>query len=241
MAENKNFAVNKNKEHISRMFNRIAKNYDKLNHLLSFNIDKYWRKKALSLLKKQNIKNAKILDVASGTGDFAFQTYKYNPNSIIGIDIAEEMLAIAIKKAEQRKITNITFKKGDAENIEFENNQFNLVSISFGIRNVEKIDKALSEFYRVTQKDGYLLILEFSKPKNIIINKLYKFYSHTLMPFLGKKISGSADAYNYLPNSVEGFITPTELCKKISDTGYTKVKSYALTFGVCTVYIAKKE
>lgn len=223
------------------MFNQISNNYDRLNHLLSLNIDKYWRKKALSLLKKQNIKDTYILDVASGTGDFAFEMLKHSPDYIFGIDLAEDMLKIAVEKAKHKKITNVSFMTGDAENIDIPNKQFDIVTISFGIRNVKRIDKALSEFNRVTKDGGKLLILEFSTPKNIIVKRLYKFYSNTLVPFLGKLISGNAYAYKYLPNSVEDFMTPTELCNKISNVGYTNVISHSLTFGICTVYIAEKK
>ena len=232
------------KEQVALMFNNIAKSYDFLNHFLSLNIDKYWRRKTIKLLK-QNIENkaeAVILDIATGTGDLAVEASKINPKKIIGIDISTKMLQIGQEKIKQKKLTNIIeLRQGDAENLKFNDNYFDAITVAFGVRNFENLTKGLSEMYRVLKPKGCAIILEFSKPKMFLIKQIYNFYFLKILPFFGKTFSKDKFAYNYLPYSVANFPETDNFIKELNKQGFVKTKSVSLTFGIATIYFGFKK
>jgi len=233
-----NSSASKKKE-VALMFNNIAKSYDFLNHFLSLNIDKYWRRKTIKLLK-QSIKNSNgsiILDIATGTGDLAVEASKINPKKIIGIDISTKMLQIGQKKIKEKELTKIIeLKQGDAENLNFEDNYFDAITVAFGVRNFENLTKGLSEMYRVLKPKGCALILEFSKPKLFLIKHIYNFYFLRILPFFGKMFSKDKFAYNYLPYSVANFPETDVFIKELNKRGFVNTKSLSLTFGIATIY-----
>ena len=221
------------------MFNNIAPTYDLLNHFLSFNIDKRWRRKLISKFDKSKIDN--ILDIATGTGDLSFELVKLKPKKIIGIDIAYQMINIGKKKILKKKLNNIIeFRKGDSENLSFNNEQFDAIACAFGVRNFENLQKGLSEMYRVLKKEGKLVILEFSNPKNKLIKISYNFYFNKLLPFIGRIISKDKYAYKYLPDSVNNFPNGVKFLDFLNEAGFTKVKQEILSFGIASLYIASK-
>jgi len=223
---------------IVNMFNSIAKSYDLVNRILSFGIDKQWRKKAilesLELINKENIS---VLDVACGTGDMIESFLKYkNDINIIGLDPSKEMLKIA-----KEKLPNIKFIQGYATDLPFENNTFDIVSISFGIRNVVDTQKAIEEFYRVLNKKGILLILEFTKSNGEnTLRKCVDFYTNKFSPVIGGLFSKNKKAYEYLPKSIENFYTKDMLCKLIEKEGFVVKKAKNFNFGQVSMIIAQK-
>jgi demethylmenaquinone methyltransferase / 2-methoxy-6-polyprenyl-1,4-benzoquinol methylase len=227
------------KEQVEQMFNNIAHRYDFLNHFLSLGIDKIWRKKAIQELKL--LKPEKILDIATGTGDLAFAALKLNPNEIVGIDLSEEMLNLARHKAEKKgKSNKIRFERGDSENIHYPDHTFNAVTVAFGVRNFENLQKGLNEIYRVTAPGGKTVILEFSLPQNLLIRTIYYFYFKKIVPFFGKLFSKDKRAYNYLPESVEAFPDRIAFLQKLSNAGFSDTKCLPLSFGIAYVYSGKK-
>ncbi len=224
-----------------QMFDRIARRYDLLNHLLSLGQDIRWRKKVAQVLPEKS--NQKILDLATGTGDqllYLFQTSS-RIASATGTDLALEMLDIGKEKVRQQQLQNvITLQEGNAEDIQFEEGSFDTVTISFGIRNVTDVKKALSEMYRVLTPGGRVIILEFSLPKIRIIRKLYLIYFRYVLPFIGGLISGDRYAYRYLNQTVETFPYGKAFCDLISGQGFDEVEMLPLTFGVATIYYGKK-
>ena len=225
------------------MFNNIAPTYDKLNHILSLNIDKIWRKKAVKRICKnlrnsesQNLRSAHVLDVACGTADSTIALSKAGIPFVTGIDISDGMIKIGEEKIAALKIDNINLKVDDCENLSFNDNTFNSAFIAFGIRNFEDKKKGLNELRRVLKDKGHLLILELSVPQNKILLSLYKLYFLHILPFIGKKISGDSKAYTYLPQSVMNFPKPKEFMKMMEECGYKNVKQKALTFGLCRIY-----
>ncbi len=192
------------KEQVATMFNNISPKYDLLNRLLSFGIDIYWRKKAIRLLKKSSPKT--ILDIATGTGDFAIEALALNPEKVVGVDISEGMLEIGREKLRRRNLEKrITLQKGDSEKLSFADNSFDAVIVSFGVRNFENLEKGLADMQRVLRPGGTCVILEFSNPKSFPFKQLYQFYSYTILPFIGKAVSKDDSAYRYLPESVKAF------------------------------------
>lgn len=221
--------------HVANMFNQISKRYDFLNHLLSFGIDKYWRKKVIHFIKRHPHSN--ILDIATGTGDLALRLAKLNPKSITGIDISENMLHIAEQKWLKRKINcKISFIKSSCEQMPFQNNSFDCATIAFGIRNFTDINTSLNEIHRVLIPGGQLVILEFSKPRHKVIKSLYYLYFNRILPFIGKIISKNEYAYKYLPASVAAFPEQEEFCKILSEQKFNKIEFKTFTFGVVTIY-----
>ena len=239
----KNSSASK-KEQVALMFNNIAKRYDFFNHFLSLNIDKYWRIKTIKILK-QRIKVNKdsiILDIATGTGDLAIEASKIKPKKIIGIDISTKMLKIGQEKVKQRKLDNlIELKKGDAENLNFKGSFFDAITVAFGVRNFENIQKGLSEMYRVLKPDGCAVILEFSKPKLFFIKQIYNFYFLKILPFFGRLFSQDKYAYNYLPYSVINFPTSNNFINELNKAGFINTKYLSLTFGIVTIYSGIKK
>ena len=226
------------KKYVKQMFNDISHTYDLINLISSFGIDRYWRKQLISNIKLSS--NHKLLDVATGTGDVAFGFIKkYKNVDVVGIDIAENMIEIAKEKSKNFSNYNINFFEGDAENINFKNNSFNAISISFGFRNLGSYDNALSEFYRVLNKNGRVAILEFSKPTSKWFSPLFKFYFNKIIPLLGSILS-KKDAYLYLPESVDFFLKRDDLSKKMEIAGFKNVRYIDYTFGIATLYIGDK-
>ena len=203
------------KTQIISMFDNIAETYDLLNLLLSFRMDYIWRKKSTKYI---NNNPKKILDIATGTGDFAIMAARYTKAQILGIDISEKMLNIGIKKIKKHKLSNrISLELADAEKLPFKNNSFQAITAGFGVRNFENIDTGLSEMYRVLEKDGIVVILEPSKPSQFPIKQLYNIYFTYILPLLGKIISKDQKAYKYLTNSVNEFPTKKMFLKKQKD------------------------
>lgn len=226
--------------YVKNLFNSIAKKYDFLNHFLSVGIDFYWRRKAVNLLKKSNPKI--ILDLATGTGDFAVALSKLNPNKIFAIDISSEMISVGIDKIAKKKLDKIiSFEIGAAENMRFESNSIDAVTVGFGVRNFENLEKGLSEIYRVLKNNGQTAILEFSRPRNIIFKKIYYFYFKNILPLVGKLISKSDFAYQYLPESVMRFPDGEEFISIMKNVGFKNISEKRLTFGIVTIYFAVKD
>lgn len=221
------------------MFDSIAPSYDFLNHFLSFGVDRCWRKKLRKAVS--HIHNGRILDIATGTGDLAFELLKLQPEKITGIDISEKMLAIAGHKAKRKNIGHIVeFQYGDSENLRFENDYFDLVTIAFGIRNFENMEKALSEILRVIKPGGSLAILEFSKPASFPFKQIYFVYFKVWLPITGRIISRHRRAYAYLPESVIGFPEGKAFMSSLERTGFINTGQKRLTGGVATLYISQK-
>ncbi|MCD7962992.1 MAG: bifunctional demethylmenaquinone methyltransferase/2-methoxy-6-polyprenyl-1,4-benzoquinol methylase UbiE [Rikenellaceae bacterium] len=229
------------KKQVKTMFDRIVFRYDLLNHVLSFGIDKRWRKKTVSLVDRNN--PASILDLATGTGDMAFMLSRKIPGAIIhGADLSPEMLAIAKEKALKKDLdSHLTFEEADGENLPYEDNTFDAVTIAFGIRNFEDIPKGLEQIYRVLRSGGRYYILEFSMPGNTIINKLYTFYFRKFLPYIGGLVSGDRKAYRYLQESVENFPYGERFVRILSDTGFKENKMINLTFGLVKIYTGIKK
>tara|TARA_Y100000590_G_C15704645_1_gene1008117 strand:+ start:504 stop:1223 length:720 start_codon:yes stop_codon:yes gene_type:complete len=226
------------KKYVKQMFNDISGTYDFINLISSFGIDRYWRKQLISNIQLSS--NDKLLDVATGTGDVAFGFIKkYKNINVIGIDIAKNMIEIAKEKSKNFSNHNINFFEGDAENIKFENNSFNAITISFGFRNLGSYDNALLEFYRVLNNNGKIAILEFSKPTSKWFSPLFTFYFNKVIPMLGSFFS-KKDAYLYLPESVDFFLKRDDLSKKMENVGFKNVRYIDYTFGVATLYIGDK-
>lgn len=227
------------KEQVAKMFDNISRNYDFLNHFLSLGIDIYWRKKLVKHLKKQSPAN--ILDVATGTSDLAIAMLKAKPREIIGIDISKGMLEIGNKKLKNKSLNHkIKLQLADSEKLPFKNDTFEAVTVSFGARNFENLEKGLSEMYRVLKPKGKLYILEFSQPEIFPFKQVYQFYFKYILPLIGKMFSRDNAAYNYLPESVGAFPYGIELNKIIEKSGYNKAKNYSLTMGIASIYIAEK-
>lgn len=228
------------KEQVAQMFNNIARRYDFLNHFLSLGIDNIWRRKAIHCLKDISAEPV-ILDVASGTGDLAIAALKLNPKKIIGIDISEEMLNIGIQKINKKGYQNIIeLKKGDSENIEFDNDFFDGITVAFGVRNFENLNKGLSEMYRVLKPGGRAVILEFSKPRLFPVKQLYDFYFKAVLPMLGKIISKDSSAYTYLPESVNAFPEREQFIQELENLGFKNCTFKPLSFGIAMIYVGLK-
>jgi demethylmenaquinone methyltransferase/2-methoxy-6-polyprenyl-1,4-benzoquinol methylase len=221
---------------VEKMFNNIAFRYDLLNSILSLGIDKIWRKKAIKLLKTTDPKI--ILDVATGTGDFAIACCnQLNANKIIGVDISKEMLQIANqKKLKNQKYNYITFEQGDAENLQFEDNTFDACTVAFGVRNFEQLPIGLENIYAKLKPNGQLIILELTSPPNTIINKLYTFYFRNILPLIGKIISKDYAAYHYLFNSVQAFPSRSNFINEMSKVGFKNNSFTNLNLGICCIY-----
>jgi demethylmenaquinone methyltransferase/2-methoxy-6-polyprenyl-1,4-benzoquinol methylase len=227
------------KEQVARMFDNISGRYDFLNHFLSLGIDKGWRKKAIRILKPHAPKT--ILDVATGTGDFALQALELNPDKIVGVDISEGMLDVGRKKMATRGLSQkIEMKSGDSENLPFSDNIFDAVTVGFGVRNFENLEKGLSEIFRVMKPGGTLVILEFSRPKRFPFKQIYNFYFKTILPKIGRLVSRDKAAYTYLPESVEAFPDGDNFMNILVNTGFKNTACKPLTFGISSIYTAQK-
>ena len=226
---------------IAAMFDRISPKYDALNHLLSLNIDKVWRNKTAKTVAKSQPKT--ILDLATGTADLAIAMAKRLPQSqIIGMDISEKMLEIGKAKIAKQNIENqIELRLGDAANLPFENNTFDAVTVAFGVRNFEDLERGLSEISRVLKSNGQAVILEFSMPERFPIKQLYPLYFKHLLPAIGKAVSKDGNAYSYLPLSVERFPKPNVFLRMLAEKGLENGIARPLSFGIATLYTSSKK
>ena len=221
------------------MFDNIAPKYDFLNHFLSLGIDKLWRKKAIRILS--GYKTDLLLDVASGTGDFAIAAAKLKPSKIIGFDISEQMLNVGRGKVQRLGLDQvIEFQKGDSEAMPFDDAHFDAITVAFGVRNFENLENGLKEFVRVLKNDGVAVILEFSKPKYFPMKQLYLFYFFGILPLIGRLVSKDSSAYSYLPESVMAFPDDQKFLTILRNVGFSKATQKRLSFGIATIYIAQK-
>jgi demethylmenaquinone methyltransferase/2-methoxy-6-polyprenyl-1,4-benzoquinol methylase len=227
------------KEQIAKMFNNISHRYDFLNHLLSMGIDKLWRKTAIRTLVP--LKPQRILDVATGTGDFAIQALSLKPIKITGVDISEGMLSMGRKKIEKLNLSHkIDLVAGDSENLQFPDNSFDAVTVGFGVRNFEDLERGLAEILRVLRPGAMLVVLEFSRPRKFPMRQLYNFYFKNILPGLGRLISNDKSAYTYLPESVEAFPDGMDFENILKKIGFKETACKPLTFGISSIYTARK-
>jgi len=227
------------KQEVATMFNNISAKYDFLNHFLSLGIDKLWRKRAIKELK--SLKPKRMLDIATGTGDFALEALKINPHNIIGVDISEGMLKVGMEKMKSKQVDHIiSLRLGDSENLPFENDVFDAITVGFGVRNFENLEKGLSEMLRVLRPGGKAVVLEFSKPKSFPIKQLFSFYSNYFIPFFGKLFSKDQRAYSYLPESVQVFPEGQAFRDILVQVGFENVASFTVSGGIATVYSGTK-
>lgn len=227
------------KEQVAEMFDRISHKYDFLNGLLTLGIDKIWRKKAIKSLK--SIQPKTILDVATGTGDFAIASLQLNPIQVIGVDISSGMLEKGKEKILKQNLENIiTLTLGDSENLPFEDDQFEAITCAYGVRNFEDLKKGLKEIHRVMKPGGKLAILELSKPKRFPIKQFFDVYFRYILPKIGKMFSKDNRAYTYLPESVHVFPEGKEFAAILEECGFRNAQQRPLTFGICTLYNAEK-
>ena len=225
---------------VEEMFNNIAPNYDKLNHLMSFDIDKGWRRKAISRLMPYP--HDQILDIATGTGDFAILAAKMlRPEKITAVDISEGMMNVGRLKAKEEGVSDtIDFKKEDCPNMTFADNTFDAVISAFGIRNFQDLDKGLAEMCRVLKKGGHLSIVELATPVKFPMRQLFKIYSHIVLPAYGKIVSHDKSAYEYLPATIEAFPQGEQMMDILLKAGFAKAGFKRLTCGICTMFFAEK-
>ena len=230
------------KQQVEKMFNEIAFRYDLLNQLLSFGIHKRWRRKAINYIESRiNDPLSTMLDVATGTAAFAIDAAILNPKKITGIDISDDMLAIGRKKVEEKKLSGIIeLLRADSENLPFPNDHFDVATVGFGVRNFENLEKGLSEVNRTLKKGGTFAVLEFSIPQKFPMKLLYHFYLSTVCPIVGRIISKNPVAYDYLFKSVSKFPYGEEFKNVLLRCGFSEVVFFPQTFGIVTIYLAKK-
>jgi len=228
------------KEQVANMFNNISETYDILNRMMTMGIDTIWRKKAIRSLRSINPQF--ILDVATGTGDFALESIRIlNPQKIIGVDISAGMLDIARKKIEKKGLRDqFEVQLGDSERLQFDDNTFDAVTVAFGVRNFENLEQGLADIRRVLKPGGKAVILELSNPTAFPIKQLYHFHFHKLTPALGKLISKDSSAYSYLPESVANFPDGKRFATITQKVGFKETRVRPQTFGFCTIYECTK-
>ena len=226
-------------EYVRSLFDGIASHYDFLNHLLSSGFDILWRKHAIQLL--QEFHPQYILDIATGTADLALEAARSMGARVIGIDISSQMLTLGREKIVQRRLDQlVSLKLGTAESLEFDDNTFDAVTVSFGVRNFSDVQKGLAEMHRVLRKNGIALILEFSKPRMFPFRQIYGFYFQRILPFVGGLVSKNRESYDYLPTSVKDFPDDSAFLTFLHSAGFSNTKQYRLTFGVATIYLGMK-
>lgn len=227
------------RERVEEMFDSIAPKYDLLNKVLSGGVDRGWRKKAINQLIPIGPKQ--ILDIATGTADLALESVRLNPTSIVGVDISNKMLDVGRLKIEKKSLSNlIKLTQGDSENLPFENESFDAITVAFGVRNFEHLEIGLSEMNRVMKPNGMTVILEFSQPTSFPIKQFYNFYSKSIMPSIGQMLSKERSAYEYLPESVKAFPYGSAFLDVLKRTGFKDLKCIPLTFGIASIYTARK-
>ncbi len=221
---------------VTEMFDNISPRYDFLNHLLSFHIDKIWRRKTSKLVASHH--PTAILDVATGTADLAIRMAKDTASAnITGVDLSEKMLEIGREKITKKKLDQrITLEIGDASRLSFPDNSFDAVTVAFGVRNFENIEKGIFEMFRVCKEGGTLAVLEFSRPKSFWIKGPYNVYSKRILPLIGRILSGHRNAYHYLPSSIEHFPDAETFVKMMEQSGFREVKKRTFSGGIVTLY-----
>ena len=226
------------KSQVEDMFDNIAPKYDLLNHVLSMKIDVLWRNTLVKMMKKDNPQE--VLDVATGTGDLAITIEKGTGAKVIGLDLSQQMLNVGVIKIKKLKLDGkISMQKGDAENLPFEDNRFDAVSVAFGVRNFENLTKGLAELRRVVKDNKSVYILEFSKVEGFL-GPFYMFYFKNILPAIGRLVSKDNRAYTYLPDSVNAFPFGEKMRQILLDTGFKKVEYKKLSLGIATIYKATK-
>ncbi len=227
------------KQYVRSLFNAIAYRYDLLNHLLSGGIDLYWRRKAIEHLRPDAPRT--ILDVATGTGDFALAALRLNPERVVGVDIAENMLAIGREKLRRRGAQHrVTFELGDAERLAFSDGTFDAAIVAFGVRNFENLNQGLREMRRVLNPGGRVIILEFSRPQTAPFRQIYLAYFRTILPLIGRLVSGHTGAYTYLPDTVMRFPEGPAFLEQLRASGFDDLREERLTFGIATMYSGRR-
>ena len=238
MAEVKPYNVQgSKKEQVAEMFDNISKRYDLLNHLLSLGIDKGWRKKVVKLVRQANA--SKVLDVATGTGDLAIALKKGADADVTGLDISSGMLEVGKDKIAKQNL-NIEMVLGDGENLPFDDNTFDAVTVAFGVRNFENLEKGIKDIHRVIKPGGQIVVLEFSQPEKAPFKQIYNFYFKNILPGIGKLVSKDSRAYTYLPESVQVFPYGDAFNRVLSACGFTDPQCRPVTMGIASIYTAKK-
>ncbi|WP_314381713.1 bifunctional demethylmenaquinone methyltransferase/2-methoxy-6-polyprenyl-1,4-benzoquinol methylase UbiE [Segatella buccae] len=225
---------------VEEMFNNIAPTYDTLNHRLSWDIDKGWRKKAIAQLQPFSPRH--ILDIATGTGDFAILAARMlTPEKLIGADISEGMMDIGRQKVKRARLEQIiSFEKEDCLQLSYPENSFDAVTAAFGIRNFPDLDRGLKEIFRVLKPGGHLSIVELTSPVAFPMKQLFKVYSHTVLPIYGRLVSRDDSAYHYLTATIEAFPQGEQMVGILKKAGFSEARFKRLTFGICTMYLATK-
>ena len=228
------------KVQVRNMFNNIAPTYDRLNHILSVNIDRLWRRRVVRLVQK--MKPQQILDVATGTGDLAIaMARKIEGCRILGVDLSEQMLAVAREKVAACGLSEtIALAVGDAEHLEVADGSVDVATVAFGVRNFENLEQGLREMHRTIKEGGHLVILEFSTPRARLFGALYHWYSHKVLPFIGRLISRDGAAYDYLPSSVDEFPAPEKFMEMLAGVGFKNCKARSQSFGIAQIYTAER-
>jgi len=225
---------------LSRMFNTISAKYDAFNDIMTWGMARYWRKKALLSLKPFNPKT--ILDIATGTGDICIKAFEYlEPELAYGVDISDQMMEVGKQKVEKAGLTGkITFEVQDCATLTFANATFDAATISFGIRNFEKLDESLKQIYRVLKTNGHLMILEMNEPQKGLLLAAYKLYTRVFVSLTSRILSNDSKAYDYLQQSMHVFASGEKLIKILENNGFKLVKYHKFTFGVCSMYLVQK-
>ncbi|HXX62922.1 MAG TPA: bifunctional demethylmenaquinone methyltransferase/2-methoxy-6-polyprenyl-1,4-benzoquinol methylase UbiE [Bacteroidota bacterium] len=227
------------KQYVRSLFDSIARRYDLLNHLLSGGIDVYWRHRAIEHLRAAAPR--RILDVATGTADFALAALRLKPQQIVGVDIAEQMLTIGRGKVARRNAADrISLESGDAEHLSFADGSFDAAMVAFGARNFENLGKGLREMRRVLRPGGTILVLEFSRPEQFPFRQIYLAYFRRILPLIGRLVSRSPDAYAYLPETVMNFPQGEAFKAVLRESGFRDVAEDRLTLGIATIYTATR-
>ena len=228
------------KVQVRNMFNNIAPTYDRLNHILSVNIDRLWRRRVVRLVQK--MKPQHILDVATGTGDLAIAlARKIEDCTVLGVDLSEQMLAVAREKVASCGLSEqIALAVGDAEHLEVADGSVDVVTVAFGVRNFENLEQGLREMHRTIKQGGHIVILEFSNPRARLFGALYRWYSHKVLPFIGRLISRDGAAYDYLPSSVDEFPAPERFMEMLAEVGFKNCKARSQSCGIAQIYTAER-
>ena len=225
---------------VEEMFDNIASTYDTLNHRLSWDIDKYWRRKAIGLLRPHSPQS--VLDIATGTGDFAIQAARMlNPRQLVGVDISEGMMQVGREKVAGMGLEGIIrFQREDCLGLSFADNTFDVVTAAFGIRNFQNLEQGLREMCRVLRKGGHLCVIELTTPVRFPMRQLFYVYAHTVLPIYGRLISKDASAYSYLTHTIEAFPQGEVMVDILRSVGFAEATFRRMTFGICTLYFATK-